>query len=124
MKFLTRLGQILLKGVEIVSGFGPIIGTVYPQSAGPITIIQHDLEAIAAVIAQVEAFGQVLGLPGPQKLLAAVPMVAQVILKSTILVGRKIADPALFQVGVKKVADGFADILNSLKDDIDTESKT
>lgn len=123
MKFLTKLGQILLKATEIVSGIAPYASAVFPGHDKEIQIVSNDLAQVANVVVQVEAVGQVLQLPGASKLIAAAPGVAQVILQSSLLVGRKIADPALFKQGTTKVADGMADILNSLKDDVESENK-
>lgn len=124
MTFLKKLGTIILKATEIVTGFGPLISTMQPKAAPVITEIQSDLAAVATVIANVEAVGQVLGTPGADKLRAATPLVAQAILQSSLLAHRKIENPALFQQGAQKIADGMADVLNSLKDDLDTTSKT
>ena len=121
MTFLKKLGVVLLKATEIIVGFGPTIPAKY-QALG--TTIVSDLKAIETIIVQVEGVGQVLGLPGPDKLRAASPLVAQMVLQSSVVAGRKIADPALFQRGAQKIADGMADVLNSLKDDVETESVT
>ena len=121
MGFLKKLGTILLKSTELITGFGPLIP---PQYAHAEQILVSDLKAIQQVVVNVEAFGQVLGIPGPDKLRAAGPLVAQMILQSSIIAGHKIENAALFQQGSTKVADGMADILNALKDDIQTEAKT
>ena len=123
MKFLTKLGQILLKGIEIYAGFAPIAQASFPGIAGPIATVSNDLSQIANIIVQVEAMGQALQLPGVNKLIAAVPSVEQIILQSTLLVNHKIANPELFKAGATKIADGMADVLNSLHDQIDTVSK-
>ena len=119
MGFLKKLGSILLKATEIITGFAPLLNQVALGGA-----ISHDLEQIAGIVVQAEVMGQVLGQPGVQKLMAAAPVVAQVILRSSLLAGRQIADPALFQRGCSEIAGGMADILSSLKGDIGTESKT
>ncbi len=125
MKFLTKLGQIVLKAVQIYTGFEPIAQMALPGHEGQFQVISKDLAAIAQVIGQVEAVGQVLGTPGADKLRAATPLVAQVVLQSALLANHQINDPALFQGGCQKLADGMADILNSLKDDgIQTVNKT
>jgi hypothetical protein len=126
MKFLSKLAQVILQGVSIVSGIAPVIAQV-PGAAGPVQTISQDLAQIAQIIAQVEVIGQKLKHAGPDKLLAAAPLVEQVLLQSSLLAGRKIdknrAD--LFTQGSKKIADGMADVLNSLhEDEVKTESKT
>jgi len=124
MKFLTKLGQILRKGLEIYTGFSPIISGMISGSGNVVQTISRDLTEIANIITTVEVIGQTLNQAGPDKLKAATPLVAQVILQSSILANHKIGDPALFQAGCQKLADGMADVLNSLHDDISTVNKT
>ncbi|HKQ52090.1 MAG TPA: hypothetical protein VJT74_06965 [Pyrinomonadaceae bacterium] len=126
MKFLSKLGQAILKGIAIVSGIAPMISQI-PGVSGAVQTISQDLAQIAQIIAQVEVIGQKLGHGGPDKLAAAAPLVEQVILQSALLANRKIdknrAD--LFTQGSKKIADGMADVLNSLhEDEVKTEGKT
>jgi len=120
MKFLTRLGKVLLQATQIVTGIAPFIPAT---QQGTYQIISRDLEQISAIIAQVELFGQALGLPGSQKLTAATPAIAQIILQSSILANHKISDEVLFKQGCQKIADGMADVMNSLEDKLDTVNK-
>lgn len=113
MKFLTKLAQIFAKGLQIVGLFGPVIQTVLPQSAGIVQTVSQDLSEIAQVVVDVEQAGVALQLKGPDKLKAAAPLVADIILRSTLVANHKIDNPALFQQGVNSVASGMADILNS-----------
>lgn len=129
MKFLSKLGQIALKFTEaipIIGQFAPFIAALIPGKKDDVVIEKgvYTLEQIAQIIMQVEIIGQAVGLPGTQKLQAAAPAVAQAILQSSILVNHKIHDEVLFKQGCTKVADGMADVLNSLKDDIETDNKT
>jgi hypothetical protein len=64
----------------------------------------------------VEVFGNDWNTPGPDKLKAASPLVAQIIHQSEMLAGKKIDDKVLFAAGVEKITSGMADILNSVKD--------
>lgn len=114
MKFLTILGQVLLKGTAIFAGFAPLAQAVFPGQAGAIQTVSKDLAQIADIVSQVEAAGQALKLPGDQKLAMATPMVAQIIIRSAMLANHQIADPALFNAGCAKVASGMADVLNSI----------
>lgn len=123
MKFLTKFAQIVLKVTEVAAGIAPIVSAAVPGESGKIDVVSQDLAQIGTIIQQVEVMGQVLGQPGPQKLQAAAPLVAQVLLQSSILVHHQIANPTLFQQGCTKLADGMADVLNSLKDDIETQDK-
>lgn len=120
MTFLQKLGSILAKGLQIVLGVAPILQAVYPQASGAIGTAENDLNAIAQIVVEVEAVGQTLSLPGTQKLTAAAPLVAQVIMQSSLLVGRKIANQALFNQAASEIAGGMADLLNSLHDNVET----
>jgi len=126
MGWLKKAATIALKVTEVVLGFGPLITSLTPTKKDDQILAQvtPSLTQIAGVIQQVELFGLALGLPGAQKLTAATPAVAQIVMQSAFMAGHKIADPVLFQRGCGKMADGMADILNSLKDDVDTASKT
>lgn len=126
MKFLSKLAQVILQGVSIVSGIAPIVSQI-PGASGAVQTISQDLAQIAQIIAQVEVIGQKLGHAGPDKLVAAAPLVEQVLLQSALLAGRKIdknrAD--LFRQGAEKIAGGMADVLNSVhEDEVEAESKT
>src|SRR5229473_448728 len=114
MNLLAKIGGIILKATEILTGFGSVVSQSIPSSSGVITTVSKDLTEIATVITQVEAVGQSLAIAGPDKLKAAAPLVAQVILSSAMIVNHSIADSAKFQGGCTKIADGMADILNSL----------
>lgn len=119
MKFLTKLGKVLLQGTQILLGVQPFL----PQYNKEVTRTINALEQIAGIVVNVEAFGQILGTPGADKLKAASPLVSQLILQSDLLAGKKIDNPVLFQSGITKITDGMADILNSLDDKVDTEDK-
>lgn len=126
MKWLTRVGSILLKATQILVGITPVVGPIIPGDKDDriLAVAASELQLMLTVITQVELFGQALGIPGPDKLKAAAPAVAQIILSSAMMANRKIEDEVLFRAGCVKVADGMADIANSLKADIETISKT
>lgn len=119
MKWLTRIGQILVTATKLITGLSPLI----PNLSGTALVkIEDTLTKLVELVINVEAFGQVLSVGGPDKLKASVPVATQIILKSDAMIGKKIDDPILFTKGVMSVISGIADILNSLKDDIQTES--
>ena len=124
MTWLKKIGEIILKGVEIASGIAPMVSAALPGSAGPVQVVSQDLAQIASIIQDVEVMGQALQQAGPQKLQAAAPLVAQVILQSSVLANHAIANPALFNQACTEIAGGMADLLNSLKADVQTISKT
>lgn len=123
VKFLTILGKVILQASGVVQAFAPIAQAIYPNQAGTIQTISRDSAEIANIIAQVEAIGQMSQLNGEQKLAAATPLVAQIVLSSSVLANHKIAHPDLLQQGIAKITGGWADVLNSIDGNPDTLSK-
>lgn len=119
MNFLRKLAAGILKGVGIVTGFLPLLQGVIPsRAADKVAEVSDDLTKVAGIISLVEAAaGAVTSpLPGAEKLKMAAPLVAQIVLQSDILVGKRVKDQALFQQGTASIASGMADILNSLEE--------
>lgn len=125
MTFLKTLGSLIVKGLQIISGFAlPIAQVAAPGTVPIIQTVVNDLQQIGNIIVQVEAIGQALALTGAQKLTASAPLVAQVIMSSSLLVGHVIADQPKFTAAVNGIASNFADLLNSLQADaIATQNK-
>ena len=124
MSFLKKLGQIVLQVTTGINTYGPLIKQFTPDRVDQGIDRAGDLsKQLTDVIISVEAVGQVLGTPGPDKMRAAAPLIAQVLLKSDFMVGKKIQDAALFQKGCESIASGLADILNSLKENEGVEVK-
>ena len=121
MGFLKKLGQVLLKATQIITGVGPFVTPT--EHHGKLELISDKLAEIERVVMHVEAFGQVLGTPGPDKARAAAPAVAQIILSSVLVGDRKIARPALFLEGATELGGAVAKILNSLDDKVETENR-
>lgn len=118
MSFLKKLGIAIVNVAGIVSGVGPIFAASNAKAAGVIGTVTSDLQQVAGVIQTIEAAAQAASspIPGAEKLKMATPLVAQAILQSSLLAGHKISNQALFQQGSQKVADGMADLLNSIDD--------
>lgn len=121
MKFLTRLGMIALEVTTGIKLWGPTIKQFAPDSIDRVidTVTKHadTSTQIVGVVMQAEVMGQALGLPGTDKLKAAVPAAAQIFLHMDAIKGHKIKNPELFKQGVERCVGGWADILNSLDDD-------
>lgn len=117
MKFLSKLGAAALKFTQIAVGVAPVVSQAVPQSAGVVGAAVSEIGQLADIIQLVEVAGQAAGQKGPQKLTMAAPLVAQAVLRSSALAGKKIADDALFQKACAGIAGGFADLLNSLHPD-------
>lgn len=124
MTLLKKIGTIVAQTLNIVLGFGPLVSQLMPASATAIATVGSDLSQIGQIIMSVEAVGVSLQLSGPQKLTAAGPLVAQVIMQSALLANHKIADEAAFKAACAGIASNMADLLNSLHDNVQTESKT
>ena len=131
MTFLSKLGQVMQiagKVVAVVTGFGPVIAALTPTKKDDEVLakLADPLVQVAGIIVQVEAMAQALDtpLPGSEKLKMATPLVAQIILSSGIMVKKEIRDPELFKRGCASIGSGMADVLNSLKDDVDTVTYT
>ena len=117
MKFLSKLAQIFAKGLQIVGIFAPAVQTVLPNSQGIIQTVSQDLTQIGQVVVDVEQMAVALQLKGPDKLKAAAPLVADIVLKSTLVANHKIDNPDLFNQGCAGIASGMADVLNSFHTD-------
>ena len=122
-KWLGKAGKIINTIGQVLGLFSPAITTLFPGAKEEIKVVSQDIAQIADIIVLVEGIGQAGSLPGADKLKVAAPLVAQVILKSSIMAKHDIDVPVLFNQGVTKVADGMADILNSLKGDPQFDSK-
>lgn len=114
MTLLKKIGQLILEGAKIVGGFAPMIEAVLPGQAATVQVVSADLAQLATIVTQVEAVGQAINQPGTLKLTAAAPLVAQVILSSSVLVGKQIANQALFNQACTEFGGAMADLLNSL----------
>lgn len=125
MGFLSRVGKIALEVTKLLTGLEPLVKVLAPDRSGVMHTVVDSSAKITDIIQTAEVMGQALALPGDRKLVAATPLVAQVILKSDALAGKKISNPTLFQKGVQSIASGWADILNSLDgDSVKADAKT
>lgn len=117
--FLSKLGGILSSINPIFAIVSGALAAFIPgaKAKSVIETVQSDFAAALGVIANAEAMGQALNLPGPQKLQAASGPMAKIILQSAGFAGLKIANPVLFQQGATKVADGMADCWNAVHPD-------
>lgn len=115
MSFLSKLGNVLARIVGIVTGIGPLVEPFLGSGkAATVTgTVVNDLTSIGQVVVQAEALIQGTGT-GATKLAAATPLVAQIILTSEMVSGKKIANDALFIQGAGKVTSGIADVLNAI----------
>lgn len=128
MSWLKALGKGLLAAGKVAPVVGPIVSAVVPGAAAVVNSpavarTLDSLDEIANIIMVAEVMGQQAGSTGAQKLAAATPLVIQSVLATSVLTGKTIADPALFQLGCQKIGSGMADVLNSLQAPAAAESQ-
>lgn len=120
MSFLKKLGQIVATGLQIVTGFGPLVKQTIPGTKDDQIIdrVTDTITDIAGITQSVEVISATLASPlsGPEKLKAAMALAEQVVL-SKIVLGKKIENPALFREGVAYITNGVVKIQNSLHQD-------
>lgn len=120
MTFLAKLGQLIAKGIAIISGASPLISLVLgsgpngQKAAGIEQTVAQDLTQIGSVVVTAESLLQ--GQAGTAKLAAATPLVASIVKTSELVSGHQIANETLFTQGCTKITSGVADILNALSD--------
>lgn len=120
MTFLKKLGVILVNLAGIAAGVGPIIAPFLGsgKSASVVGTAVNDLTAIGSVVVQIEtAFATLGNAKGADKLKAAIPLVGNIIKTSELVVGKKIANDALFTQAVQEYTQATVDLLNSLHAD-------
>lgn len=122
--FLTKAGLEILKlgtslsGVQnYVTEAGTIISALDPKAAATVTKVESEIGSFLTVVTQVDAVGAAVtpGLTGAQKLQAAIPLVGQVVSSSAAMVGKKIANQALYNQAMQEYAQASADLANSLE---------
>jgi len=115
--FLKKAGTLLVNAVSVVELGYPILGRLIPKAGqGIAATVVNDLEQFAGVVTTVEQISASLpaGLTGEQKFVAALPGIAQAAAASSVMVGKKIANQALFQKACSEYAQATVDMLNSL----------
>lgn len=118
MGWLKLIGLGIVKGAQIFTGFSPMVKAHLSDKGDAVVDHFNDtLNQAAMIVVQVEAIGAALKLTGNQKLEAATPLITQLILKSDLMIGKKIDNQALFTEGVQNIVDGVVKVLNSTKED-------
>lgn len=116
MNWLKLIGIGIREGVKIFTGFSPVAKAMLTDRGDKvIDKIEDSLNQAALIVVQVEAIGVALSLSGDQKLTAASPLITQLILKSDLMLGKKIDNPTLFAEGVADLTNAIVKILNSTK---------
>lgn len=119
MNFLKTLGLILAKGLQVagvVMGLLPALGSKAQAAVqGPLQTGINDLTAIGGVVVSVQTF---MGArPGPERLAAAAPVIANIVRTSELVSGHDVGDEAEFLAGTTDLTNAVVRILGSLKAD-------
>lgn len=115
--FLKKAGTLLVNGVSIVELGYPVLGKLIPAKEQPLAqTIVTDLEQMSSVVTSVEEMGAAIpnGLTSAQKFAAALPGVTRAVAQSSVMLGKKIADQALFQKACSEYAQATVDMLQSI----------
>ena len=122
MKFLTKLGQIMLRvvniGTEIMAGI-PLIQPYLPAKVNTtIQSVEDRLKGIFSAVITTEQMAASLtpGLSGSQKLQIAKNFVIPIIQSVETIEGKKPKDEAAFEKACTDLTSAVADILNSFGD--------
>lgn len=120
MTFLKKLGVILVNLAGVAAGVGPIIAPFL--GSGKVAAVAgtavNDLTAIGSVVLQMEtAFAGLGDKNGADKLKAAIPLVGNIIKTSELVVGKKIANEAMFTLAIQEYTQATVDLLNSIHPD-------
>lgn len=115
--FLKKVGDVIVKGVEVWTGFEPIIASALPGTAGAaVQVVSKDLAEISNLVITAEAIGQASGLAGPAKAAAVGPLIGQLVVQTAPFLDKKIGDPVKFQAAMVTIAGGFADAWSAVDD--------
>lgn len=123
MGWLKRIGGIVVKSLQIATGFMPLVQGVAKGTEGEKVVnqISDDLTKIAGAVSTVEVVFAAVNDPaaktGAQKLQAVTPLIQQIILQSEIMVGKKIHNEQAFITACQTIGGGVADLLNAIEND-------
>jgi hypothetical protein len=115
--WLKLVGIGIREGIKVWTGFSPLAKAgLNDRGDAVIDKVSDTLNKVAEIVVITESIGVALSLDGPNKLQAATPLVTQLILKSDLMIGKKIDDQAMFTEGVQDMVNSVVKILNSIKD--------
>lgn len=120
ISFLKKAGMVVVDAATTAEFGFPIFGKLIPKAAQPVVqSVVSDLEQFAGAVTTVEAVAQALptGLTGEQKFAAVLPAIGKALGESSIMLGKKVADSALYNKAMSGYAQATVDLLNSLSPD-------
>jgi len=111
MSLLKRIGVISANIAGIIAGVGPLI---LPGRQGVIDQVLNVFEEFATAVATVEQIGAAVGMPGPDKFKAVLPLFGQILGRSVLVRTHGIKDQALYEKAIAGYGQATVDLLNSL----------
>jgi hypothetical protein len=124
ISFLKQFGLDVLKGVQIFEGIEPIASAAVSAISPTVGAKLDSIDSMAGAALTVESsFAAAFGpnnQTGPAKFAALVPQIQQIVTASQFMIGKQVADPALFTKAMQEYAQATADCLNSLKPSVKT----
>jgi hypothetical protein len=115
--FLKKAGTLLVNAVSVIELGYPVLGKLLPKNVQGVTdTVVTDLEQFSGTVTSVEAMAAAIpaGLTGEQKFAAALPGITRAVAQSSVMLGKKVADQALFQRACNGYAQATVDLLNSV----------
>lgn len=118
MNLLKKIGNVLLTATGVLTGYGPLIGTLIPGDKDDkiMATALDKLDLAANTIVRVEGFGQAIKLPGADKARAAAPEVFQILLNLKLVAGKKPKDVEGAKAAAQRLGGDLADFLNCFED--------
>jgi len=125
VSFLKQFGLDVLKGIQIFEGIEPAASAALSASGSTAVATKLDsLDAMVGAGLNTEAiFAAAFGPDnngGVAKLQALIPQIQQVVANSEFMVGKKVADTALFSKAMTEYAQATVDLANSLHANVNT----
>jgi hypothetical protein len=116
MTLLDKIGRILASGVQILTGFGPLIRMAYPAAAAVEQRIEANIAGFSQIVGMVQGALNAPG-QGAARMQVASSLMTQAVLKSDMMTGQHIADEALFKKAIAEYTQATVDLLDSLHHD-------
>lgn len=119
MKFLSKLGEALIKGLTLVTAFQAPVSILSPKAGSVMGTAADTMTQIAGVAVIIEAAAKNGAMSNEQKLLGAIPSVRQILLSSPLMAGHKIPDDKLkeFDDIVSRQTSVIVDMINLFNPD-------
>lgn len=116
---LTKIFQDIEKGIGIFAGIEPLVYSVVPTGVQPtVAQVTDDLTQVGNAVTQAQAVVAAISTPGASAasvVQAAQPLVASVIAKSELVLGKKVGNQQLYSQAITSITTGVVQLLDSLE---------